>query len=108
MAVGGAALALGAAQLMDRRLGPVVGRPYHEGTTGRLMRASKALTVAGAAGMALGGARRRDVAAASGAALLAGALAERWSIFRAGNESADDPAATVGPQRERRRRRDGR
>jgi hypothetical protein len=33
--------------------------------------------------------------------LLAGAALERWAIFRAGMDSAADPAATIEPQRER-------
>ncbi|MGA8016283.1 MAG: polysulfide reductase, partial [Candidatus Dormiibacterota bacterium] len=35
------------------------------------------------------------------AALMAGALCERWGIFSAGSVSAADPKYTVGPQRER-------
>jgi hypothetical protein len=31
--------------------------------------------------------------------MLAGAVCERWSIFRAGFQSAGDPKYTVGPQR---------
>ena len=31
--------------------------------------------------------------------MLAGAVCERWSVFRAGFQSANDPAYTVGPQR---------
>jgi hypothetical protein len=33
--------------------------------------------------------------------VVAGALAERFSVFRAGFASARDPKFTVGPQRER-------
>jgi hypothetical protein len=40
--------------------------------------------------------------------VLAGGLAERWSIFRAGFASAEDPRYTVGPQRDRLARRGGR
>jgi hypothetical protein len=36
-----------------------------------------------------------------GTALLAGAAAERFAVFRAGFASAQDPKYTVGPQRER-------
>jgi hypothetical protein len=36
-----------------------------------------------------------------GAALLGGALAERFAVFRAGFASAKDPKYTVAPQRER-------
>jgi hypothetical protein len=50
-------------------------------------------------------ARGLHAAQAAGAvALLAGAALERWAIFRAGIDSAADPAATIGPQRARRDR----
>ena len=53
--------------------------------------------------MAIGGwgHRRRSAAVLGGAALLGGALAERFAVFRAGFASAKDPKFTVGPQRER-------
>jgi protein NrfD len=38
---------------------------------------------------------------AGGAAVIAGAVCERWAVFRAGFESARDPKYTVGPQRAR-------
>jgi hypothetical protein len=64
------------------------------------MRASKALTAAGALGSLL--ARRSRVAAvASGVALLAGSACTRFGIFEAGQASARDPKYTVVPQRER-------
>ena len=34
-------------------------------------------------------------------ALLAGAVLERWAVFKAGFQSARDPQYTVAPQRER-------
>ncbi|HSD80412.1 MAG TPA: hypothetical protein VLB47_07120, partial [Solirubrobacteraceae bacterium] len=100
MAIAGAAIELGAMRVMERRLGPLA-RPYHEGASGRLARLTTALTLAGGVGMAAAGRRRPRLAAASGALLLAGALAERWTIFKAGVASADDPEATVAPQRRR-------
>ncbi len=42
-----------------------------------------------------------------GALILAGAACERWSVFKAGFQSARDPKYTVMPQRERLRERDG-
>ena len=47
------------------------------------------------------GRKSRAAAAASAAAVLAGAAFERWSVFRAGFQSAEDPKYVVGPQRER-------
>jgi hypothetical protein len=51
---------------------------------------------------AAGGRSRRAVVAGS-ALVLAGAACTRWSIFRAGFQSAADPRYTVGPQRDRAR-----
>jgi hypothetical protein len=39
--------------------------------------------------------------------LLAGELALRWSVFKAGFQSARDPRYTVLPQKERLRKRKG-
>jgi Polysulphide reductase, NrfD len=99
LAVGGAALSLGATMAMERRLGDL-GEPYHQGTAGRFAKLAKGLTAAGAVVMAAAG-RRRAGAIAGGALLLAGSAAERWAIYKAGFQSAQDPKYTVGPQRER-------
>ncbi len=72
----------------------------HQGRPGRLMKASKALTVAGALG-ALVGRRNRVVWAVSGAALMVGSLCTRVGVYEAGIASAKDPKYTVVPQRER-------
>jgi hypothetical protein len=94
VAVGGAVSELATTQLMERRLGEL-GEPYHSGVSGRLGRLAKVLTAAGAAAVAAGVRR-------PGAALIvAGAFAERWSIFKAGFASAADPKYVVGPQRAR-------
>jgi hypothetical protein len=100
LAVIGAVLELGAARAMEEGLGELAG-PYHEGVSGRLSRGAQLLTAVG--GMTLAGlARRSRPAAIAGAgALAAGALLERWAVYKAGVASARDPAATVGPQRER-------
>jgi hypothetical protein len=47
---------------------------------------------------------RRAGAAAGGALMLAGALATRWSVYKAGFQSAADPKYVVEPQRARRGR----
>lgn len=99
LAVGGAALSLSATVAMERRLGGV-GEPYHEGTAGRFAKLAKGFTVAGAAVMAAAG-RKRASAVAGGALLLAGSACERWAIYKAGFQSAEDPTYTIGPQRER-------
>ncbi len=64
------------------------------GEAGRLLRAGRALTAAGATGAFLGR-RSRVVSALSGAALLAASVATRFGIFAAGVASARDPKYTV-------------
>ncbi len=99
MAVGGALVELVAAHRMEHAMG-LTGEPLSEGTAGRLMQASRALTVAGTVGTLVLG-RRRTGAAASGLALLAGSALLRFGIFEAGQASARDPRFTIVPQRER-------
>jgi hypothetical protein len=100
LAVAGAAAGLGLMHTMERGLGEL-GRPYHEGDAGRYGRAAKALTAAGAVTLAMVGRRSRAAGALGAAAVLAGAACERWSVFRAGFQSARDPNYVVKPQRER-------
>jgi hypothetical protein len=106
LAVGGALVEIGAAEAMKRGLGGFLAEPYEGG--GRFDRLSKVCSVVGAAVMALVGRRCRAAAVAGGALVLAGAALERWSVFRAGFQSARNPKYTVMPQRERLRERDGR
>jgi len=107
LAVGGALAQLALLELMEKRLGPLVGEPYRHGVPRQLGRAAKGLTAAGA--IALAAARgRRSRLVAGAVALLAGGMAERSAIFRAGFASAADPRYTVGPQRERLRANGGR
>jgi hypothetical protein len=100
LAVAGAVAGLGLIQAMEHRLGEL-GEPYHEGDAGRYARAAKALTAAGAVTLAIGSRRSRVAGALGAAAVLAGAACERWSVFRAGFQSARDPKYVVKPQRER-------
>jgi hypothetical protein len=89
---------------MQEKLGPTLSEPMRTGKAGRLLRASKALTIAGAVGsVALG--RNRVAAAVSGLALMAGSACLRFGVFEAGMASAIDPKYTVEPQRERLERR---
>ena len=95
------AVAEGAAmETMERRLG-FLAEPYKEGEAGRFARVAKALTATGALVAGLGGRRRRVAAMAGGALVLAGELCLRWSVFKAGFQSARDPKYTVEPQRHR-------
>jgi formate-dependent nitrite reductase membrane component NrfD len=101
LAVAGAAAELGLMAAMEHRLG-FVGEVYDKGAAGKLARASKALTSAGAAVLATRGRRSRGAAVAGSALVLAGGLALRWSVFRAGFQSARDPRYTVIPQKQRK------
>lgn len=101
-----AALAEEAATMaMHRRLGPLA-ESYEQGPAGRYGKAARALTAAGAAALAAAElaprSRRagpRALSAAGGALLLAGSVCKRWSVFKAGFQSAEDPAQTVRTQR---------
>jgi hypothetical protein len=101
LAVGGAIAELGSTRLMEERLGDELASPYHEGAAGASSRAAQLLTAAG--GMVLGGwgRGRRRAAAAGAGMIMAGALLERWAVYKAGFQSAADPKHTVAPQRRR-------
>jgi formate-dependent nitrite reductase membrane component NrfD len=100
LALAGGGAELAAEALLESRLHPVVGRAYHEGNAGKLLRAAKVLTAAGSLGAALS-ARSRPVRLVSAAALLAASACTRFGVFYAGVASAEDPAATIEPQRAR-------
>jgi formate-dependent nitrite reductase membrane component NrfD len=100
LAIGGAAAVLGLKEVMQRRLG-FVGEVYEKEEAGRYGKLAKGLTAAGAGLLALGGKRSRAAAVAGSALVLGGELALRWSVFKAGFQSARDPRYTVIPQRER-------
>lgn len=98
-AAGGALIELVAEHRMEKSMG-ISAETLHSGSAGRWMRASKALTVAGAAGALLGH-RSRALSILSGSALMAGSFCTRLGVFEAGLASARDPKYTVVPQRER-------
>jgi formate-dependent nitrite reductase membrane component NrfD len=85
--------------VMEKRLGPIA-EPYKQGQAGRYNKLAKGLSLAGAAVLGLAG-RRRTAAVAGSALLLAGEVCLRWSVFKAGSQSAEDPRYTIEPQRER-------
>ncbi len=100
LAVGGALLELAVERQMEQAMG-ITAEPLHDGHAGSLMRASRALTVAGVAGTLLLGGRSRLAAALAGGALMAGSACLRFGVFEAGQSSAKDPRYTVVPQRDR-------
>ncbi len=105
LAIGGAAARLASSLAMRQRLG-MLGEVYEHGEGGRWARVANGATAAGAALLAAGGKRSRAAAAVGGTLVLGGELAMRWSVFRAGFQSARDPKYTVVPQRERARQRE--
>jgi hypothetical protein len=98
LAVIGALTELAATKVMEKRLG-VLAEPYEKGEGGAYGKAAKAFTAAGAVTMATVG-RRRAGAALAGALLCAGSACFRFSVWKAGIESARDPKYTVIAQRE--------
>jgi len=90
-------------QTMELRLGEV-GEVYHKGPAGTFGWAAKLLAGGGAALLATRGRTSRGAAVVGGALVCAGELCLRWSVYKAGFQSARDPKYTVKPQRERARR----
>jgi hypothetical protein len=68
---------LAATTIMHRRMDPVEAEPLRQGTPGRMLRWSRALTIAGGAGALLGG-RRRSLAVVSGLSLLTASALTRF------------------------------
>ncbi|HZO63185.1 MAG TPA: NrfD/PsrC family molybdoenzyme membrane anchor subunit [Gaiellaceae bacterium] len=99
-AVAGALARLGVAGAMTARLG-MVGEPYVKGAAGVLNAVSAACSAGGAALLARRGAKSRSAAILGSGLVLGGELAFRWSVFRAGFQSARDPKYTIVPQRAR-------
>jgi hypothetical protein len=98
LALLGAVAELAGEELMEKRLGEHA-TPYEEKTPKTFKRISQASIAVGAALLATRGGRSRAAAVAAGVLLNAGALATRWSIFKAGFVSAMDPQSVVAPQR---------
>ena len=99
LAITGAALEVGASELMTRRLG-MVAEPYEQGRSGTLMKAARWASLAGAA-LSVVGRRSRVLRAVAGAAYVAGSVTLRFGVFEAGLASARDPKYVVVPQKER-------
>jgi hypothetical protein len=101
LAVGGAVFGNAAMLAMETRLGRL-GEPYRKGEAGKYNALAKVCTTAGALLLARSARRSRLTAVAGGALVLAGQAALRWSVFKAGFQSARDPKYVVGPQRTRK------
>ncbi len=105
LGVAGAAVELGAGELMSRRLG-MAAETLRHGRAGRLNLAARALTGAGGVLTLAAGRRSRAAAATGGALLAAGSACTRFALFEAGVASTEDPRYTVVPQRSRLRARE--
>lgn len=97
MMVAGAAGELANVWLMERRLG-LLAEPYRQGRAGHYARLAKTTTAAGAA-LAIAAGRRRAPGRIAAGLILGGAIAERFAIFRAGFQSAEDPRHVIRSQR---------
>lgn len=93
-----AASELAVGQRLEKRLAPEVAKAYQTGKPRALLRASRALTVVGTLG-ALTGTRVPALRRVGGAALLAASACTRFGVFYAGIASAEDPMATISPQK---------
>lgn len=98
LALAAAVAELGLEEAMEKRLGEHA-EPYERTPPARFKRLSQASISAGTLLLAVRGGRSRAAAAAAGTLMLAGAVATRWSIFKAGFVSAGEPKYVVGPQR---------
>ena len=100
MAVAGALLETVMSMRMEGS-GHLSTETLREGRGGTLMRLSKAFSIGGAVGLALGGHRSRTVSVVGGLAVAAGSALLRFGVFEAGKASTRDPKYVVVPQRER-------
>jgi formate-dependent nitrite reductase membrane component NrfD len=100
LALVGCVAELAIVPLMEHRLGEL-GEPYHTEAASAYAQLARGFTVAGSLLLAARAARSRPAAVVGGTFVLAGAVCERWSVFKAGFQSARDPRYTVEPQRER-------
>jgi hypothetical protein len=104
VALGGVAAEMALSSAVVKSLPADVGAAYLEGRAGRLRRAAMGLSLAGAGTFAAGASTRagragRLLTRLGGVAIALGAAVERFAIVEAGRASANDPRATIGPQR---------
>jgi hypothetical protein len=101
LAIIGAATEVVSLEYSKRARGKVA-EPYSTGLAGKLEKATTACAAGGAALLVFAEARRsRRVGVVGSALALAGSMFGRWTVFRAGFQSAAAPQYTVEPQRAR-------
>ncbi len=98
LALAGAVAQLTSTLLMERRLGEQA-EPYHEGQASTFRRIGRGCGTAGVLLLRARGGSSRLAAVASGLLLSGGAALHRWSVFKAGFQSAADPKYVIRPQR---------
>ena len=79
----------------------MVGEPYRQGRSGKLISTARTMTAVAAGATLLLGRRSRTVSVLAGATCVAASVLTRFGIFEAGLASAKDPKYVVVPQRER-------
>ncbi len=97
LAIAGAAGGIAALERLHHELGPRQSQAYRTGEAQLFAKAARALNIAGLAA-AVVSRRNAGLGKIAGALLLAGGLAERFSVFRAGCISAKDPSYTIDAQ----------
>lgn len=95
LAITGAVGVRFALKRLQRELGKVQHESYEKGTAGILARLAGALNIAGTL---LAIRSRNGGARAAAALLLAGGLAERFAVYHAGKQSAEDPKYVIAAQ----------
>lgn len=100
LAVVGAACDVAATKAMHAQIDEISMEPYEHGTAGKLLHWAERLVIAGGLGALIGGGNRK-IAAASGAALLAGSALTRFGVLEAGLHSVTDPKYVIEPQKRR-------
>ena len=99
LAIGAGVLEATVSELMEHRLGSH-GEPYKSGEAMKYRNIGRACIAGGTALLAAAGKRSRAASMAAGALLSAGALSVRFSVLKAGAQSAADPRYVVEPQRD--------
>lgn len=98
LALAAAVAEVTAIETMRHRLGEHA-EPFRHGAARRFRHIRQACVATGALLLATRGRSSRTAAVISGSLLTAGALSARWTVFKAGVQSAADPKYVVGPQR---------
>ena len=97
LAIAGGLATIAALEALHHEIGPVQDEAYRKGEAGKLAQTARACNIAGIACAVL--AKDSDVLSKiAGALLLAGGLAERFAVYRAGCASAKDPKYVLDAQ----------